>query len=229
MKITIIIPSYNQQEFLPDAIESALGQTVRCQIIIVDDGSTDNSLDIANRYAKLNRNIKVISQVNKGLSAARNTGIMHAKGQYILPLDADDILLDNCVEKILQTIEVTDYDIISPSFKEFGASNAEVILMDSPTLADFKYGNRIAYCSAFRKSKLLAIGGYSPRMTWGYEDLHLTINLLTRGSKIFTIQDVLWLYRVKPESMITTAKKHHDELLAQIMKDFPQAQLEYKV
>lgn len=210
--ITISISSYNQAEWLPDAIESALGQSL--EIIVVDDGSTDNSLGIARRYP-----VKIISQVNKGLSSARNTGIMNSHGEYILFLDADDILLPNCIEVMERAIEETNADIIAPSFKNFGMFNNEIIL-DGVTHEDFMTANRIGYFSAIRKSKLLEIGGYSPRMTWGYEDYHLWHNLLTRDVTIQTLKDVLVLYRTKPNSMLSTAQAHHQELLDQINKDF---------
>ena len=90
-----------------------------------------------------------------------------------------------------------------------------------PTLEDFKTGNRVGYCSAIKTSILKEVGGYSSRMIWGYEDLHLWFSLLTRGYKIATIPEILWLYRTKPQSMITESLKHHDELMNQIKKDFP--------
>lgn len=222
--ITISISSYNQQEFLPDAIESALNQTVPCEVIVVDDGSTDSSLEIARKYP-----IKVISQVNKGLSSARNTGLMNSREsgapftlpRYFLPLDADDILLPDCAERIMQEIEKTGADIIAPSFKCFGRVQNTVILMENPLISDFKVANRIGYCSAIRKDKLLEVGGYSPRMTFGYEDLHLWFNLLSRGATIKTIPEVLWLYRTKEKSMWHDAVEHHEELMNQIYKDFP--------
>lgn len=226
MMISIIIPSYNQQEYLPKAIESALAQTMPCEVIVVDDGSTDNSLEIARRYP-----VKIISQVNKGLASARNTGIMQVSNHnpfvYLLFLDADDILMDNCAEKIQNKINETQADIIAPSFRTFGTSNQKIILMPNPKLEDFRTGNRIGYCSAIRRSKLLEVGGYSPRMVEGYEDMHLWINLLTRGAKITTIPEVLWLYRTKPESMFRDALQHHQKLLAQINKDFPEANINY--
>ncbi len=222
--ISIIIPSYNQQEYLPNAIDSVLSQTYKhYELIIVDDGSTDNSLEIAESYAKDNPYITVVSQVNKGLASARNTGIMHALGDYILPLDADDILLENALEVLTEKIKETKADIVSPSFRTFGTTGEEIILMGNPTLEDFKVANRVGYCSAISKCALLEIGGYSPRMTWGYEDLHLWFNLLTRGKKLVTISKVLWLYRIKEQSMITEAQKHHEELMGQIKKDFPYA------
>ena len=220
--ITISVSSYNQQEWLPDAIESALNQTQPCNILVIDDGSTDRSLKIAQKYEKENYNFKVISQVNKGLSSARNTGIMNSIDDYILFLDADDILLADCLEKIQEVIDKTNADIISPSFKCFGKGQEIIILMSNPTIEDFKTGNRIGYCSAIKREKLLEVGGYSPRMTTGYEDLHLWYNLLSRGATIVTIPEVLWLYRTKEKSMWHDAVEHHVELMAQIQKDFPQ-------
>lgn len=215
--ITIGIPSYNQQEYLPDAIDSALVQTVPCEIIVCDDGSTDNSLEIARRYGD---KIKVISQVNKGLASARNTIIMNMTGEFLLPLDADDILQSNAIEKIQEIIDKDPRaDIVAPSFKTFGTTNQEVII-GGANVMQFLEVNRIGYFSAIRKSKLLEIGGYSPRMTWGFEDLHLWINLLNRGAKLVTMKDILILYRTKEHSMLTTANEHKDELMAQIKKDF---------
>lgn len=219
MKITIGIPSYNQQEYLSDAIDSALAQTVTCEIIVVDDGSTDNSLEIARRY---DNKIKLISQVNKGLASARNTIIMHMTGDFLLPLDADDMLKENAVEKILEIIESDPHaDIVAPSFKTFGTTNQEVIIGDA-NVFDFLEANRIGYFSAIRKTKLLEIGGYSPRMDLGFEDWHLWINLLNRGVKLVTLKDILVLYRTKEQSMITEAEKHRPKLEAQIKKDFPE-------
>lgn len=221
MTLSIIIPSFNQQEYLPDAIESVLQQrgSEHTELIIIDDGSTDKSLEVAKRYER--KGLKIISQVNKGLASARNSGIMNARYDWVLPLDADDILMDDAVEKILKAIDKNpDADIIAPSFKEFGMRQTEIILMDNPTLEDFKTANRIGYFSAIRKSKLLEVGGYSPKMVFGYEDYHLWINLLSTGARLITLPDVLVLYRTKKESMITTAQEHHEELMAQISKDF---------
>jgi len=218
--LSIIIPVFNGGEWLAEAIESALNQTKKANIIVVDDGSTDNSLEIAKIYP-----VKVISQVNKGLASARNTGIMNSTDNWILPLDADDVLLPNCVERLHEVridpkfLEV-DVDVIAPSFREFGLGSREVILMENPTLEDFKTGNRIGYCAAIKRSALLEIGGYSPKMVEGYEDLHLWVNLLTRGYRLVTIPEILWQYRIKSESMYTKAVQYHKKLLAQINKDF---------
>lgn len=222
--LTIGIPSFNQAEYLCDAIDSALTQTVPCEIIVVDDGSTDLSLKIAQGYTnKLHPNgsrIKLISQVNKGLASARNTIIMNMTGDFLLPLDADDILLPNAIEKIMEIIEKDPKaDIIAPSFKTFGTTSQEIILQDANVM-QFLEANRIGYFSAIRKSKLLEIGGYSPKMVEGFEDYHMWINLLDRGAKLVTLKEILVLYRTKTVSMITEAEKHRPKLMAQIKKDF---------
>lgn len=216
-KTSIIIPIYNQKDYFKEAIESALSQTVPCEIIVVNDGSTDGSKFLVEEYAD---RVKVIHQVNKGLPSARNTGIMNATGEFILPLDADDILHPTAVERMENVFEDTDADMVSPSFSCFGLQNNDVILDMRPDLDSFKGGNRIAYCSLFRRADLLEMGGYSPRMTYGYEDLHLTIGLLRRGKKIYTIPEPLWRYRTKENSMIQNAQAHHDELMAQIRYDY---------
>lgn len=216
MKITVGIPCYNQADTLSQTIESVLDQTISCEIIVVNDGSLDNALEIAKRYP-----VKVIDQVNKGLASARNTAIMSMTGDFFLPLDSDDYLVPNCLERIVQVAQETNADVIAPSITCFGIGDETTILMSEPKLEDFKVGNRISYCSAIKKEALLEVGGYSPKMVEGYEDYHLWINLLTRGKKIVTISEPLMFYRTKESSMWHDAKKNHDKLMAQIYKDFP--------
>lgn len=219
--ISIIIPVYNQAQYLTEAIESALAQTAPCEIIIVNDGSTDGSLQIAQGYEK-SHGIKVINQVNKGLPSARNTGIMNSYGDYILPLDADDMLLETCVEKMELAIKESKADVIAPSFKAFGISNETVILQVIPSLDEFKIANRIGYFSAIKRSVLKEIGGYNPRMIWGYEDWDMWIDIFKRDKKLCMLKEVLALYRTKSESMLTESDRHRDELLSQMKKNHPE-------
>lgn len=225
MKISIGIPAYKQDEYLPEAIESALAQTYQdIEIIVVNDGSPDTTQTVAESYLPLSSGkLKVVNQVNKGLASARNTAIMNMTGEYFLPLDSDDVLMENCVERIVEVIEKTGADIIAPSIRCFGLGHNDTILIPNPTFDDFKFGNRLAYCSAIKKEALLECGGYSPRMDalGGWEDLHLWYDLMNRGKKIATIQEPLVMYRTKEESMWTKTKGREQELWAQIVKDFP--------
>lgn len=218
MKFSIIIPVFNQAEYLPDAIESALNQTVKPhEVIVINDGSTDASLSVAQKFG-----VKIVSQVNKGLPSARNTGIMNATGDYVLPLDADDILLENCIQRMTETAEKDSPDIIAPSFKMFGTANHEVILNKIPSIEEFKEANRLGYFSAIKRSVLLERGGYNPKMVWGYEDYDLWMDILKRGHTLCMLSDVLVLYRTKEKSMLTEANKHRGALNDQMRLNHPE-------
>jgi glycosyltransferase involved in cell wall biosynthesis len=227
MTISICIAAYNQAEYLEDCIESCYNQTMQAhEILVCNDGSTDNTREIAERYMfkelpLIESPVRVINQVNKGLPSARNTLIMNATGDYILFLDSDDVLMENAIEKLTKEILATNADIIAPSFREFGKSNREVILGPF-TIEDLKTANRLPYFCAIRKSVLLEIGGYSPRMKWGWEDYHLWFDLFRRGKTICVLQDILVMYRVKEKSMIHEANAHGEELFNQIRKDYPE-------
>jgi glycosyltransferase involved in cell wall biosynthesis len=97
--ISIIIPAYNAQDWIADALSSCVRQQYNpVEIIVVDDGSTDNTYAIASRYTNANMNVRVLRTGNKGASAARNTGLSNANGEYLLFLDADDVLADNALQ-----------------------------------------------------------------------------------------------------------------------------------
>src|SRR5918995_6791294 len=93
--VTVVIPCYNQAHFLGEAIESVLSQSYkRFEIVVVDDGSTDDTSEVATRYPR----VRCIRQENRGLAGARNTGIRHCQGEYVVFLDADDRLLPEALE-----------------------------------------------------------------------------------------------------------------------------------
>jgi len=94
---SVVIPTYNYADYIRSAIDSVLAQTEECEVIVIDDGSTDNTRDVVAEYAG---KIKYIYQENKGVSAARNNGVSVSSGQYILFLDADDCLLNDALSKI---------------------------------------------------------------------------------------------------------------------------------
>ena len=103
MKFSVIVPCYQQLEYLPDALESLQDQVYRdFEVIVVSDGDGPPTADLAQRYG-----FKAIQQTNRGLASARNTGVMNAVGQYVVPLDADDCLLSTCLEKMAEAIEQT--------------------------------------------------------------------------------------------------------------------------
>lgn len=120
MKLSIIIPVYNVEKYIIECIDSVLFQTYKdWELILVDDGSTDNSGKICDEYALKDNRIKVIHKENGGLSSARNAGLDIVKGEYITFIDSDDVLLnDDIFDKIIDifnndnSIDIVQYDVI---------------------------------------------------------------------------------------------------------------------
>lgn len=116
--VSIIIPVYNGEEFLEECLDSVIGQSYRdIEIIIIDDGSTDRSFSICQKYADKDSRIKLIHQENAGVSAARNHGLSVAQGEYVMFVDADDMLPEDSVQDLLQEIK-PGIDLVAGSYRE---------------------------------------------------------------------------------------------------------------
>lgn len=116
--ISIIVPIYNAEEFLGECIESILNQSyINIEIILVNDGSTDSSLNICNKYKEMDNRIKIISKSNSGVSDARNKGISNALGKYICFADADDMLKKDFVKVLYTEIANNEVDIVFCNFE----------------------------------------------------------------------------------------------------------------
>lgn len=140
-KISIIIPVYNVEKYLSQCLDSVINQTYsNIEIICVIDGSPDNSPEICREYAEKDDRIIVIEQENQGLSAARNTGIAAAKGEYTIFLDSDDWIELSTCERAVSKIDEKDYDLIIWSYvREFPNSQKEkMILGNNDTEFDFE-------------------------------------------------------------------------------------------
>lgn len=115
MKLSIIVPVYNVVDYLAKCLDSLIAQDLsqdEYEIIVVNDGSTDNSGEIAKQYADKYPNINLVNQANQGLSGARNTGIMNAKGEYVQFVDSDDYLEQNVLGGLLKQIEEDKLDVL---------------------------------------------------------------------------------------------------------------------
>lgn len=111
-KVSVIIPVYNVEKYLYKCVDSVINQTYKnLEIILVDDGSSDNSPQICDEYAKSDERIKVIHKINEGVSVARNVGISVASGEYVCFFDSDDFVEEDVLEKMLDAIEEKAYDV----------------------------------------------------------------------------------------------------------------------
>ncbi len=197
-KVSVIIPCYNQGIFVQDAVDSILNQTFDdYEIIIVNDGSTD---EFTNKLlSDYNRpKTTVITTKNRGLAAARNTGINAAKGEYILPLDADDKIGTTYLEQAIQILDTDDsVGIVYCLARFFGADNSTWNLPEY-SMSEMLNSNCI-FCSAlFRKRSWDLVGGYKESMKYGWEDYEFWLSLIESGCGVYRIPSVLFFYRQHP-------------------------------
>ena len=121
--ISVIVPVYNVEKYLSQCIESVQNQTFKdWELILVDDGSTDNSSKICDEYSAKDNRIRVIHKENGGLSSARNTGLDAAIGNYVIYLDSDDYIATEMFEKMLDVALETNADMVKCGFNEFNGN-----------------------------------------------------------------------------------------------------------
>lgn len=113
MKVSVIVPVYNVEQYIEECLDSLVNQTLDdIEIIIINDGSTDNSQEIINKYSKKYKNIKSFIQENHGQAVARNVGLTHATGKYISYVDSDDYVEINMFKELYDEIEENNFDIV---------------------------------------------------------------------------------------------------------------------
>lgn len=210
--VSIVIPCYNQAQWLPDAIESALAQTHACEVIVVNDGSTDGTSEVARRYP-----VTLIEQKNRGLSGARNAGVQAASGEFILPLDSDDVISPTYVEKALVRF-TRGVKVVNCYQREFGDYDKITPLGVVDSVNDILSGNRVVCCSMYRREDWKRIGGYDERMTSGWEDWEFWIRMLKKGGRVATIPEPLFGYRKHGRSMVDDANDNEDQNLEYIRR-----------
>lgn len=212
-KISIIVPCYNQGNYLAETLKSIVDQTfTNWECIIVNDGSTDSTKEIANSFCVKDTRFHYIEQNNQGLANARNNGIKASMGEYILPLDADDLIDPTYTEKALNHFqEHPETSIVYCRARLFGAVNQD---WDLPqyNYKSFIWLNCI-FCSAvFKRTDYDKTIGYNPNMKYGFEDWDLWLSILTKDSIVYQIDEPLFFYRKKNESMTTTTHEQMREL-----------------
>ncbi len=226
-QISIIIPIYNTEPYLSDCLDLLLKQTFHdFEAICVDDGSLDNSLEVLNQYTLKDGRIKVVTQKNQGVSVARNTGLSHAKGNYITFLDSDDVVSPFFLENLYNSLQQNPTaDFSWCDFKE------------TPTPLDQKYEkmeNTFLFCQApfdhFVNRKKPRIGASScaklykkeilqniqfPKGLTVGEDLIFLYTLLLKSNAAVYVSEVLYFYRIRENSAMhkpITQKRLDDEI-----------------
>ena len=164
--VSIITPVYNSEKYLSQTVESVLSQTYTdWEMLIVNDGSSDSSLEIANAYSAKDPRIKVFLQENKGSAAARNNGIRHAQGRYIALLDADDLWEPWFLKQQLSLMHEKNCQLVYGAHKRIGSNNEEL-------LQPFIPPKRIYYRDLLRTCSITCLTGLYDTVPYGKVYLH---------------------------------------------------------
>ncbi len=205
VKISVVIPCYNHGEFLRQAMQSVmLSEFDSCEVIVVNDGSTDaltlRIFDELEKDFSDKRNIVFIHQENAGVSAARNNAVRLSRGEYILPLDADDKIRPNYLSRAAEILDNhPDIGVIYPYVQLFG-ERQELFEFPSFDAERLLLYNFIVACSVFRKNLWEDCGGYDPEMRLGYEDWEFWIRVMKKGWKFHLLREVMADYRFRSGS-----------------------------
>lgn len=201
-KVSVIMPCYNDGVYIKEAIESVKKQTYPAiEIIVIDDGSDDKiTLRILD---EIKGDVVLLRTNHLKPAGARNYGIEHASGKYILPVDSDDRIEPTYVEKAVKVIESNDeIGVVYCEADLFGEKSGK---WDLPSYSfDTMLLDNIVFVTAlFYKEDWQKLGGFNTNMTAGMEDYDFWLGILALGKQIYQIPEILFHYRIKPVSRTT--------------------------
>lgn len=219
--VSIIMPCYNKEKYIAETLASVEAQTYsNWELVLIDDCSPDDTMGVARHYVESHHwppeNVIYLQQTNQGPSAARNNGIQHSHGKYILPLDPDDIIAPTYLEKAVAILdEHPDIKLVYCEADSFGAwsgpwphreYNHETLL----------WYNLIHNSAIYRRADYDKTLGYNSNMRHGLEDWDFYLTLLGPDDKVHCIDEILYHWRAAAEQRTEEADAHQQELLRQI-------------
>ncbi len=224
--VTVVIPCYNLGAYVSEAVQSVLDQTYSdFEILLIDDGSTDPVT--RHLFASYRRpRTRILRTENQGLARTRNLGIREAAGRYVSFLDADDLLEPAFLERTVPLLEA-DPSLAFASCWLVGFGESQFLW--KPATCDFPHllaEDTVCAAALTRKGALVAVGGFDAGMPVpGYEDWDLAISLVERGLRGRIVPEVLFRYRIRPESITAscTAPQNRARLLRYIIDKHPEA------
>jgi glycosyltransferase involved in cell wall biosynthesis len=221
--ITVVIPCFEQAEYLMEAVASVAAQTrTACEAIIVDDGSPDDTAAVAAAaIERFGDRIRLLRQSNQGVAAARNAGVQAARGAYIVPLDADDRLHP---EFLARTAELLDSDptvgVAYTDYELFGTTN-QIVHVPAFDLDGLCRGNRILNTAMYRIEAWQAVGGYNPNLSLAFEDWDFWLGCAEHGFTPRHVAGVLLSYRIRPGTRNDRAPRERRGMRAQVEANHP--------
>ncbi len=223
-KVSIIVPVYNVEKYLSECLESLISQTLSdIEIICINDGSEDSSVKILEEYAQKDKRIVVINQENSGLSAARNTGMRFANGEYIGFVDSDDWIDSDFYEKLYNSAKNNDADIVVASIIRYRkcVQKYRVKYTNEKVYTDLQ--DKISACSVPRicyvwnklyRKELIQDDLFTPNVY--FEDVIWLPNIIKKANKVVTVDGTNYYYRVNNNSIVKkpSKKKQQDNYYA---------------
>ena len=208
--VSIITPVYNGEKYVKETINSVLKQTYsNWEMIVVDDGSKDNSAQIVRKYANIDRRIILIQQPNAGSAAARNNGISRANGQYIALLDADDLWEPNFIESQLALMKEKKALVVHASYKRINEQSKEILkpyrAKKIVTYKQMQMTNHIACLTGLYDTSVYGKVYLREELKSLRDDYAYWLDIVKLAGKSYGNQKVLASYRVMDSS--TTGKK----------------------
>lgn len=224
--LDIIVPAYNVKNYIEQCISSLLNQNTdyKYRIIIINDGSTDGTAELLSAYAKKNPNlIKLVSQNNKGLSGARNTGLRISNSKYITFVDSDDYVSSDFVNSLLIKCFETAADIVEGSYETVDLSGSTIKQYEVPTTGEnvFSLLYGFPWGKAYKSSLLNNI--IFPERLW-FEDTMPIYRIWPKARRVFNINKHIYKYRINPQGITHSAQKNVKSLdslyiTIQLLKD----------
>ncbi|SFL66584.1 Glycosyltransferase involved in cell wall bisynthesis [Methanobrevibacter olleyae] len=241
VKVSVIIPIYNVENFLNDCLDSIVNQSLTdIEVICIDDGSTDNSLAILQSYAKFDDRVKIIHQDNKGSGATRNLGIEQSTGDYVYFMDSDDYIDLNALEKLYNNAVSNNSDFVIFKIARFDKENdinynapgfdIESIFGDVDyNNFTFKYSNIKHYVmnasfapwiKLYKKEFLDRYNDLRFPKDLAYEDVPFHVKIMLYASRISFIPEFLYFYRLNPNSRVHTSNSYDIFKIIDIVEKF---------
>lgn len=220
--VSVIIPVYNMEKYLEETLESVLASTYpNIEIILVDDESKDNSFAICRKYAEKYPNVFCFHQTNGGASSARNTAISQAKGEYILPVDADNLISPEFISLAVEAIkEKPEVKVVCPMGVFIGDRKGE--WKQPPySVRLLARKNMIDACALYRRKDWERTGGYCVELK-GREDWEFWISVLKDGGDVIRLPHVGLFYRVRSGSKRIATRSRKKILIDVLNKRHPE-------
>ena len=216
--VSVVVPVYNMERFLSETIISILKSNYpNFELMLVDDGSTDSSYELAASFVEIDCRVKLIKQANGGVSRARNTGITNSNGEYILPVDADNLISKDYILKAVQILENRPEVKVVNSEAEFIGGKTGHWKLPEFSLKLLARKNMIDNCAMYRKIDWEKAGGYCEEIL-GPEDWDFWISILKNGGEVHRLPIVGLYYRIRPDSKRKRTRHLKPQLIAQLNK-----------